>query len=231
MRLSRQRQVRGFTLIELLVVVAIIAVLAALLLPSLGTARERARTIVCANNLRQMITAVHLYAGEHDDYLPCGTYASAYLGGVHGRMEAYALSDSNFFGATPKCSFASVRSRYHCPSWQTDWPNTGNRNFCYSSPLYGPFGSGSLGCDVGILKLSEIRNPTLTIMFFDAGTFRSQLASNTTWGTLNASSRPRYSHLGRGNFSFFDGHVALWTEDEFISAATTNPGLKVLNGN
>ncbi len=59
-----------FTLIELLVVVAIIAILAALLLPALSVARERGRTAVCMSNERQIGVAFHLYAGDFDSWLP-----------------------------------------------------------------------------------------------------------------------------------------------------------------
>jgi prepilin-type N-terminal cleavage/methylation domain-containing protein len=56
------RAVRPFTLIELLVVIAIIAILASMLMPSLGAARDRAKTTVCAGGLRQLHIALHLYA-------------------------------------------------------------------------------------------------------------------------------------------------------------------------
>ncbi len=60
----------GFTLIELLVVVAIIAILAALLLPVLGQAKERARRVVCMGNARQLTQAARMYADEYDGHFP-----------------------------------------------------------------------------------------------------------------------------------------------------------------
>jgi len=63
---------RGFTLIELLVVIAIIAILAAILLPALQSARESARRSSCTSNLKQIGTALIMYAGKYNDKFPCG---------------------------------------------------------------------------------------------------------------------------------------------------------------
>lgn len=66
---------RAFTLIELLVVMAIAAILASLLLPSLGSAREAGRRAACLSNLRQVGIAIHAYAMENRGRIPHGPQA------------------------------------------------------------------------------------------------------------------------------------------------------------
>ncbi|HEX2952235.1 MAG TPA: DUF1559 domain-containing protein, partial [Armatimonadota bacterium] len=66
MRLTKE----GFTLIELLVVIAIIAIIAAILFPVFAKAREKARQTQCMNNQKQIVTAIMMYAQEHDEKVP-----------------------------------------------------------------------------------------------------------------------------------------------------------------
>jgi prepilin-type N-terminal cleavage/methylation domain-containing protein/prepilin-type processing-associated H-X9-DG protein len=63
----RSTQNKGFTLIELLVVIAIIGILASLLLPTFGRAKERTRRIVCLNNLKQLGLGSQMYADDSSD--------------------------------------------------------------------------------------------------------------------------------------------------------------------
>lgn len=65
-----QRDKRGFTLIELLVVIAIIAILAAILFPVFAQAREKARSISCISNLKQLGTATMMYVQDFDETFP-----------------------------------------------------------------------------------------------------------------------------------------------------------------
>jgi prepilin-type N-terminal cleavage/methylation domain-containing protein len=73
---------RAFTLVELLAVIAIIGILAALLLPALGRAKEKGRLATCQNNLRQVNLAIRLYADDYADSLPVLPTPNPYPNGV-----------------------------------------------------------------------------------------------------------------------------------------------------
>jgi len=76
----------AFTLVELLVVIAIIAILAALFLPALAQAKEKARRISCLSNLKQVSLAMHVFATDHDRY---PWRVETWEGGSHGAQKVY----------------------------------------------------------------------------------------------------------------------------------------------
>ena len=74
---KRRKSLGGFTLIELLIVIAIISILAAILLPALGSARNIAKRITCVGNMRQVGLANFQYVGDNNDFLPAAAAASS----------------------------------------------------------------------------------------------------------------------------------------------------------
>lgn len=102
---------RGFTLIELLVVIAIIAILAAILFPVFAQAREAARRTACTSNMKQVVTAVTMYAQDYDEVLPYqGNAANPKADIGNYAASAFAVWIN---GAQPYVKNAGV---WYCPS-------------------------------------------------------------------------------------------------------------------
>ena len=109
----------GFTLAELLVVIAVLVILAVLLLPALGHARERARMSKCLSNLRQIGIAVQLYMKDNDDRYPVtpgGNWVSFRLGGSD--PDARSASRFALESATnrPLWKYAPDPELFRCPA-------------------------------------------------------------------------------------------------------------------
>jgi prepilin-type N-terminal cleavage/methylation domain-containing protein/prepilin-type processing-associated H-X9-DG protein len=116
------RGIRAFTLVEVLVVISIILLLAALLLPSLKSAREKGRRVTCASNLRQIGLLAFMYAGDDgQNRLPIGHYGSQKQSNYFIFTPSGTLSGpANFrvpWGALYLYAIAARSGRiYYCPS-------------------------------------------------------------------------------------------------------------------
>ncbi|MFA5203668.1 MAG: type II secretion system protein [Lentisphaeria bacterium] len=114
-----------FTLIELLVVIAIISILAALLLPSLGAAKDRAKIAACQSNLRQNALALHSYADDFQDWFPC--YDDSFIW----------TSGEAFFNCLPE-GLWTIPGGETGPAtvWIMDYLKSYKSLFCPSNPTY-----------------------------------------------------------------------------------------------
>ena len=119
-----ERPTKGFTLIELLVVIAIIALLAAILFPVFGRARENARRASCQSNLKQLGLGLMQYVQDYDEFTPHQAFSTTFYSAVCDFMNpaATACSYTGFGYAGAPNVFASIfpyvksKEIYTCPS-------------------------------------------------------------------------------------------------------------------
>lgn len=209
----------AFTLIELLVVIAIIAILAAILFPVFAQAREKARTISCLSNFKQLGTALSMYLQDYDErvlprYNACPSTGPA------------ATPDASLLWTATIQPYVKNKQIMVCPSAQNSkFGDTWNtRSFIsegYNQTISGWYWTNSPPsnptCGEPILPtLSRISYPAKNVMFADsvsgdlASGYRGYLFGNTGMNIpYNSASAGSFAarHTEGTNLTFFDGHA------------------------
>ena len=227
----RMRPGRGFTMIELLIVIAVVAILASLLLPALGRAKERVRMLQCLNNLRQWTQAFSLYA-EDSEYIPREGHRRDGSVRVDNWASVYAPTNGDvwynalppYLSEPPASTYASLltgqRPRFyenrlfHCPSARfpagIELDNQASFSLVMNSKLIMPPATQPRYS----IQFSTIQRPADTVAFLEArvnpSEYRVDLGQlNYDLGQPSAfASRFAARHRGDGNLAFCDGHVS-----------------------
>ncbi|MGC4033508.1 MAG: type II secretion system protein [Tepidisphaeraceae bacterium] len=216
----------AFTLVELLVVIGIIAVLIAILLPALNSARSAAKQSVCLSNLRQIGMGTLMYANENRGFLPYGgTYSAADpLGGTryYAWCGSYKLTDNNSFRAQDGMLYPYLKTAQvdGCPEHRSDTRlYYGPVDYAYNSVYMGncPTG-GSVAPYLGA-KLSRVKQTANKAMFWDSGRINGTALERTFIGYPTSYATSAHSVLqwhtfagrhkgGTGTVVWADGHAS-----------------------
>ena len=199
-----KKRFKAFTLVELLVVISIIAILLAILMPSLQKAREQAKKVVCSSNMRQMGVALQCYMQDSDSHLPVGHSCNT--------------SDLEQYWLKVLCKYLKQDLLFQCPADTArdfvDWDKpldeqTGRRWSSFAV-------NGLLDPEQGYDSLKKIKKPQHCV-------YVCEKPSSPDWTSVDHIHPDKWSgniglakanvaynrHSGKSDYLFADGHAQM----------------------
>lgn len=222
--LPRANHPGAFTLIELLVVIAIIAILAAMLLPALSKAKQKAHSISCLNNLRQIGLFNQFYLEENKDVFPAHRDNDLAKG-----IDWWGPMIANFGGGKTNLFLCpAIKGPQKLPDGST-WKWAFDRDkvgYGYNSYFLGLYSQSPQSVTVGGIafptawwfKSTGVKSPSDTLVFSDSDPSAAGYWSSSSWwpsACMNpvSSNSKKFEgvdtirHSKRGNVVFVDGHA------------------------
>lgn len=213
----------AFTLIELLVVIVIIALLLGILLPTIAKARDYSKSLVCMSNLRQLVSAAHIYAADNSDFYPMASvqqYSSSST--ISGCWDFITTQSAGQTRVVPGFLWRgdSISRVQQCPAYngKSNWLEDPFTGYNYNSSYIGGSATVVNGAVLGetlvrSARLTDVKSSATTAVFGDgqysggANKFmRSPLPGPLDSGFFarNAGTQG-FRHLGRTNAAMADG--------------------------